>query len=629
MQRARCCAANACDATSAFHALFGRASRPRSLRQPRNLYDGVHSQRPRARRSYSAVAEDAGQKDADASAADGDDYRARKLAFYEGMIDGESVRKRDKEKQENMKKEEQIEESPWDSHPLAQSNAGERFWKARMAELSQHIRDIRPLLVQGISEEKDSSKPPITLNYKGLVVPPETSNVDPPIRAPWAQSNNVLKRVPRYTASQILDMEIAAFKKDMSPSKGEIGARHYVHKHIMHCIRHRPEGKNIVAYRFGSTETGVEMPYSDIDIGIFADQDSENPLGEFMKQLHHSLRIGKDYMCTIYRAPPNAIITTQHVATGIDVQIIAKGKRGRQDFIMKEYLEKVPHIHELYAVLRTAFGIRGFVDPFIGGISAYGTFMMLAAALTRRGTPAHVHESPSASLLHFLSFWSNFNMEKYGISLGRDMVAKPFVKTSPDASAEEKNERNRLLKAALRRRDPNRAYQYRIARLRPRQPYLLCLQDPANAMNDLGGNCHAIKHIQETIRAMHRDLVRSMADYDQLNADGGLHKGEETSLLLPIVGRSHELYAARRELMVARKLGIAPKGQRRDQDMQLQKSSGNHKNSSNKARQQPTPRQSGDQQNRKRLSDESESEKDRKLPVFVTKSLWKMGERPS
>jgi len=134
MQRARCCAANAYDATSAFHALFGRTSKPRNLRQPRHLYDGVYSQSPRALRLYSAVAGDAGQKDADASAADGDDSRARKLSLYAGLMDSDKKPGRNMgEKQETPKKEEQIEESPWDSQPLAQSSSGERLWKTRLA----------------------------------------------------------------------------------------------------------------------------------------------------------------------------------------------------------------------------------------------------------------------------------------------------------------------------------------------------------------------------------------------------------------------------------------------------------------------------------------------------------------
>jgi non-canonical poly(A) RNA polymerase PAPD5/7 len=136
--------------------------------------------------------------------------------------------------------------------------------------------------------------------------------------------------------------------------------------------------------------------------------------------------------------------------------------------------------------------------------------MMVVAALTRRGTPAHIHESTSAQLLHFLSFWSTFDMQNYGMTLYSseigDMKAKPFRKINLDTVSQA--ERHQNMQAALRRTDWMRAGQYRLGVLRPRQPYLLCLQDPALATNDLGGNCHAIKHMQETIRAMHRDLVR-------------------------------------------------------------------------------------------------------------------------
>lgn len=588
MQRARCCAANAYDVTSAFHAVLGRTSRPCLLGQPRNVYNAAHSQSTTPLRPYSVAAEDTRQNDPGASTADRttrrNDSRARKLAFYEELMGTEPEEQHDRTPQyrtpqpwrqqkqlpKQAPEEMIVEESPWDAHPLAQSSNGERLWKARMAALSGYIRENRPTLVRGIPEDEQSSDPAITLDYKGLVLPPEKSKLDPPVRAPWTQSNHILSKEPQLTATRILDMEIAAFAENMSLTPQEVAARTYVRNNITYCIKGRPENAKLTSYRFGSTQTGVAMPYSDIDMGIYDPEDVGNPLEKQMEDLFRSLRQGTDYMCVVYRPPPNAIVTAQHVATGIDVQVIAKGQPGFQDNIMKRYLKKIPHMHELYAVVRTAFGMRGFVDPFIGGISAYGTFMMLAAALTRRGTPAHVHESPATQLLHFLSFWSSFDLEKHGMSLGQDMIAKPFPKIAPDSSPSDKTERNQNIKAALRRSDKTRAGQYRIGRTRPRQPYLLCLQDPANSKNDLGGHCHAIKHIQATIKAMHADLVHSMAETDTAIAQGSNDvKSESASLLLPLVGRCHEMYAERRERMVAAKLGS--KNQLRSQYHHLRK----------------------------------------------------------
>ena len=101
----------------------------------------------------------------------------------------------------------------------------------------------------------------------------------------------------------------------------------------------------------------------------------------------------------------------------------------------------------------------------------------------------------------------------------------------------------------------------RIGRLREEQPYLMCLQDPSNPVNDLGARCHAFKHIQETIKVMHAELARSMEEYDSTNPDSKLRNGEpRESLLTPLVGRCHELYAERRERMVARTLNTLPAG---------------------------------------------------------------------
>ncbi|KAK6432477.1 hypothetical protein LTR95_011356, partial [Oleoguttula sp. CCFEE 5521] len=81
-------------------------------------------------------------------------------------------------------------------------------------------------------------------------------------------------------------------------------------------------------------------------------------------------------------------------------------------------------------------------------------------------------------------------------------------------------------------------------------PYLLCLEDPAKPDNDLGARVTAIRHILATIQALHGDLKASMEDYDAARTQGQSLEGE-VSLLLPLVGRCHEVYAERRAKLVA------------------------------------------------------------------------------
>ena len=42
------------------------------------------------------------------------------------------------------------------------------------------------------------------------------------------------------------------------------------------------------------------------------------------------------------------------------------------------------------------------------------------------------------------------------------------------------------------------------------EPFLLCVQDPADPLNDLGYKAFGIKHIQETLKQLHADLKKKV-----------------------------------------------------------------------------------------------------------------------
>ena len=564
MQRARCCAANAYDATAAFHAVFGRAPTPRNLRRLSSVRNELYSRDCGVRRSYNTDTEDAHQRDLGASTTNAptpSDSRTRKLAFYEELMTNKSTTTRERQLKHEPKalqsppEEEQVDGAgPWDARPGLSAH-GEPLWKIKMMELSQHIRESRLAKSQGTAEGEDTPERPITLDYKGIFIRPKISSVHPRGRPPWATVCDYTTL--GNTAAQILDAEIEAFANYMSPTKAEQDARDAVRANIRAIIHSDPDNSVMNNYHFGSTRTGLTMPFSDLDIGVYHKGNHSDNLEQFMERLYQNLLNAKDYMLVVHRPPPNAIITAQHRATGIDVQVIAKGLPGKQDRFMQSYLKEIPNLRELYAVVRTAFGTRGLVDPFIGGISAYGTAIMLVAALTQRRPSHGVREpdSASAQLLYFLSFWANLDTTKHGVSFCETWTSKVFDKIPPDASPAEKEIRIRKINAAREEGNVRLGGELRIGRVRPEQPYLLCLQDPANPVNDLGARCYAIKHIQATIKFMHAELVRSMEEYDRADTDSKLRFGQpRESLLMPLVGRCHELYAERRKRMVAAKL---------------------------------------------------------------------------
>lgn len=69
---------------------------------------------------------------------------------------------------------------------------------------------------------------------------------------------------------------------------------------------------------------------------------------------------------------------------------------------------------------------------------------------------------------------------------------------------------------------------------------------------------------------MYRDLVSSMEAYDEGRRMHGTSKDEQC-ILLPIVGRSHELYKERRERMTAKTLGSTPHDQAMNTASETQK----------------------------------------------------------
>jgi len=566
MQRARCCAANAYDATSAFRAIFGRTPTLHRLRRPSEICKEAFS--GNLRRSYSTTKDDARQEKLAASAVSKpttSNSLDRKLAFYEELMANETALQRESrprtepKKQDNIQAEDQVEdERPWDARP-GLSLHGEPLWKNRMIALSQHIRESRLAKKQETPENEDDPKRPLTLDYQGIAIKPEKSNVYPRQRPPWATVFN--RETANHTAAQVLDAEIVAFAEYMLPTEEEQIARDAVRKHFRAIMRDDPDHRAVYNYHFGSTKTGLTMPFSDIDLGVYHSKIHRDNLEEYMERLYQKLLSEKDYMLVVHRPPPNAIITAQHRVTGIDVQVIAKGSPGKQDRFTERFLKTIPNFRELYAVVRTALGTRGLVNPFIGGISAYGTSIMLVAALTHDTTPPNIHNSISAQLLHFLSFWANFDMTKNGISFPDSAKATTFAKTPAEVSSADTERRVERQEHARQRKEFMLAGQYRIGRVRPNQPYLMCLQDPSTPINDLGARCHAIKHIQESIKVMQQELVHEMAEYDRAGPNRTkLRDGSRReSFLIPLVGRSHEIYAERRKRMASHRLETGPR----------------------------------------------------------------------
>lgn len=81
------------------------------------------------------------------------------------------------------------------------------------------------------------------------------------------------------------------------------------------------------------------------------------------------------------------------------------------------------------------------------------------------------------------------------------------------------------------------------------QPYLLCLQDPADPLNDLGRKGYGWKHIQTTIKVL-RGAIKQALKPDAQHA-GEYTKGPVQSVIARAVGPCFNAYQKRRAITEA------------------------------------------------------------------------------
>ncbi|KAK4614175.1 Terminal nucleotidyltransferase 4A [Fulvia fulva] len=404
----------------------------------------------------------------------------------------------------------------------------------------------------GLSEEqKDILRK--SFDYVPLVILPHQSKMRK-MPIPWALTDAEKGRLKG--TGHLLSEELRRFEQYMTPTFEESAARRAIAEELKDFITTTllddEPGKTGFEI-FGSEKTGLAAPLSDIDVRVFDTTDREAmPLrmGNRMEFLFTRLRRSDKYVLTTLRKMGRfPIINCQHRESGIDIQIVASPATSRQQEITTRYLALTPHLRPLFYVFRTILAMRGLLDVWSGGLGSYGSFIMLFATINRelersaRVDPGHRDDFLASHFRRFLRFYADDKPEysgmvpsKHGIAVGPRLK---FLKHDADPRY------NRYSQLALKRGDPIRAAQWMMCQRNPLQPYLLTLQDPADPRNDLGKKTNAIKHILATINHYRHMLNKKLKDVGAHRATG--KTWPEESILMPFVGRCHEVYAAPRK----------------------------------------------------------------------------------
>ena len=296
----------------------------------------------------------------------------------------------------------------------------------------------------------------------------------------------------------------------------------------------------------GSRSTGLAAPISDFNYRMDIDspkRSSTNLSPELitnaakstrrhvLEGIWRGLKESKDIATTKLVFAPVPIIKCRHRATGLRIQFEINSLSQASQQYTAAYLSEFPSLRPLYILIRHFLEIRGLTAVSRGGLGSYTILIMIVAALKHSGGEFSPNDL-GGQLLHVLKFYGNANLYDNGFSIE---PSRTF------------NKRKRKRSRAERRNiysDPQlHGIEYLIKNISGRKPYLLCLQDPANAYNDLGRPSYAIKHIQMIFKEMHTSIEKA------LSQPGLTQESEDWLFLAPMVRADYSLFEiARRNI---------------------------------------------------------------------------------
>ena len=270
----------------------------------------------------------------------------------------------------------------------------------------------------------------------------------------------------------------------------------------------------------GSRCTGLANPYSDLDVH-FAMPEYEKEPGtrgpsptrpeakkaglKLLREIHKTftklpVRVG-DLSIVNARIP---LVVGFDRLTQIKFQCMALTPvRSSLDFTAY-YLSEYPNLRPLFYLLRQALEMRSLNVVMEGGLGSYPLFIMILTALNH-DIGCIPPNDLAGQLLQVLKFWAEADLKRYVYSADPPRVFSKFDRSLV------------LLKESNEFVDDIYIQGFNLMRkYYPEQPFLLCLQDPGDPVNDLGRKSWHIQHIQTLFRAAHNKIQAMMEEYETI-----------------------------------------------------------------------------------------------------------------
>ncbi|TLD18333.1 hypothetical protein E2P81_ATG12128 [Venturia nashicola] len=403
---------------------------------------------------------------------------------------------------------------------------------------------------QKIVNSKKEHKAAHLLEYKGLYVRPSTGEAYGKQEYPWT------KDIPEDVQGKArLDAEIWKFFEYIKPTPAEQAAVKAVTEDVQkYTKQYCPDYETEV---FGSQASGLALSTSDIDLRLYDKEHKSSRIApkaklrnEMYSQIHQlNQRFTKrnpDFLMVRTRQARYPLLSMLHKQTGLDVQIVAGNDTSYSNKLIKQYLAEYPYLYANYTLIRSMLEIRGLTDVYRGGLGSYSLIMMIMAAMKSKGLGQSQEQGliragePLAAtrFLGVLQFYADLNTYKTALSLDH-----PFKVDKHDNLDVSKEQMAEFAEA------PHLEGLNKLALIDHMQPYLLCLQDPADPLNDLGRKGYGWKHIQTTIRVLKGAIMQAMDIVAKQKEENS--KTPVQSVIARAVGPCLKAYEARRAITEA------------------------------------------------------------------------------
>ncbi|QVM06520.1 hypothetical protein D8B26_001228 [Coccidioides posadasii str. Silveira] len=311
-----------------------------------------------------------------------------------------------------------------------------------------------------------------------------------------------------------LDDEVNAFENYMSHIPQEQAAVNKVITEVEEILLQEDHPQPLV---IGSRRTGLAMRHSNIDLlvmlsdpdGLFkyrGPSPTRPKIAELQlerqEQISRLLRgAAKFSSVVLVRSRIPKVIAT-HAATGLPVTIHCGTQLPTSLEFTQSYYSEFPTLRPLLATIRMILEQRNLFGPQNRGISTYGLTMMIIAAL-KLSEGKYSRTSTAEQLLHVLRFYSTVDFHRYGISVDPPSIFRKCRHLRESSKLVESEAPYIRGQISIGKRSAKLAY------------HILCLQDPANYMNDLGMEAFRTFEIQEVFGDVYADLRAAVKAWDR------------------------------------------------------------------------------------------------------------------